>query len=110
MKITIEIPEWPEDEHKDWFIMAGQEQRAFFRHFEKKWHIKTTRCQNCGKCCMSLSSPYPLKENGDCLYLTDDGPGRWLCSNPLRPFVCVEGDRIANRMGKDTCFIRYDGE
>lgn len=110
MKIVIEIPDWPEDEYKDIFVMFGQEQRAFYRHFEKVWHVKTTKCSQCGKCCMNLSAPYPLKENGDCLFLGDDGPDQHPCTNPLRPFACIEGDRVMNRCGKNLCSIRYDGE
>jgi len=112
MKIEIEIPDFPEDEYKDVFIIKGTEQRAYYDHIEKKWHIKTSRCVQCGKCCRDLpKGQYLRKENKDCLFLTDVSEKVHPCAlGPVRPWPCIEGDPVKGKWGKDFCSIRYDGE
>ena len=116
MKIEITIPDWPDDEHKDFFLLAGSEQRAFYRHYEKKWHVKTVPCNQCGLCCMNLvdDGQYQLDEQGDCIHLDKSNDKVRPCKlGVMRPWPCVEGDLTANKENKklgNICCIRYDGE
>jgi len=112
MKIEIELPIHSGDENKDWFIIKGTEQVAYFTHREKVWHVKTSSCVQCGKCCMNLpKGQYPLDENKDCVHLGQDGPDKKPCRlGAMRPFSCIEGDPVKGTWGKDFCSIRYNGE
>jgi hypothetical protein len=112
MKIEIEIPEWAEDEYKDWFIISGSEQRAYFKHNEKKWHIKTKGCVMCGNCCVNLpKGQYELDAKGDCIHLGQDGDKRPCNLGIMSPWTCIEGDPTKGQWGKLAgCSIRYDGD
>lgn len=113
MKIILDLPEWPDDEHRDWYIIAGSEQRAYFKHNERKWHVKTSRCVMCGNCCVNLpKGQYELDAKGDCIHLGQDGPDKRPCKlGVMRPWPCIEGDPTKGQWGEQAgCSIRYDGE
>jgi TPP-dependent indolepyruvate ferredoxin oxidoreductase alpha subunit len=75
MKIELEIPDWVEKEARGIHIMAGIERVAYWLPWEKKWHIKTSRCSSCGKCCERMKCPF-LNEDKQC----SKGIERpWLC-------------------------------
>jgi hypothetical protein len=84
MKVSFDIPEWAGD--KSLYLMAGFETVAY-RHKDKPWMIKTSRCQSCGKCCENL----PIKgtdEFGTCRSLYQDGDKKLCKFGVARPFGC----------------------
>jgi len=111
MKIEIELPDWVDE--RDIYVMAGIELAAYKFAAEKKFHVKTSRCNQCGKCCeWSPQTPYyPSNPDGSCSKLIPDGPDKKVCSIAVyRPFPCAYGDPVMGRWSKDFCSIRYDGE
>jgi hypothetical protein len=110
MKINIEIPDWCDE--RNIYVMAGIELAAYKDFNEDKFHIKTSRCNQCGKCCVNLpKGQYPLDENGDCIQLDKRYDDIKPCKlGAMRPFPCCEGDPVKGQWGKDFCSIRYDGE
>jgi len=93
MKIEIEIPDWAQE--RAIYIMAGIELAAY-KIPGKKWKVKTSRCNMCGKCCMNLDPkkhPFPVI-NGRCVYLLKR-PGKeekYECGLRIsRPFRCCVG-------------------
>jgi len=106
MKIEIEIPDWCDE--RNIYVLAGIELAAYKDFNEDVFHIKTSRCIQCGKCCRDLrGKQYPLKENKDCLHLDEFGK----CSlGATRPLPCCEGDPVKGKWGRDFCSIRYDGD
>ena len=111
MKIEIELPDWVDE--RNIYVLAGIELAAYKNFNSEKWHVKSVRCDRCGKCCMQLKgTQYPKKENGDCLHLASDG-ALFTCSlGPMRPLPCNEGDPVKSEWekAKEFCCIRYDGE
>jgi hypothetical protein len=103
MKIEIEIPDWCDE--RAIRIMAGIELVAYKMPFEK-WKIKVSRCNMCGKCCMTSNIPYPLVD-GKCIHLKKR-PGnndRWECFLRIqRPFGCC----VATPQNIPECTVKYE--
>lgn len=112
MKITIDLPNWCKE--RDIFILAGIELAAFKFAREKKFHVKTTVCNQCGKCCMDLPKKathyFPKNEDGSCSMLIPDGHKRICSIADHRPFPCCTGDPVMYGRGMEFCSIRYDGK
>lgn len=90
MKIEIEIPDWTDERVIQ--IFAGMERIAYKYPWEDSFKIKTSRCNQCGKCCENLDSKHFFSViNGRCIYLERE-PGnnnKWVCSlNVGRPYTC----------------------
>jgi hypothetical protein len=107
MKLTVEILD--EFEDRAIYVMAGVELAAY-RLPSGEWQVKTSRCNQCGKCCKGLKKhSFPLID-GQCVHLKKE-PGnndQWLCGMALsRPFACCIG--IPNNMAD--CTEKYkEGE
>lgn len=112
MKVEIEIPDWCAERHL--FLMAGIELAAYKEAQEERWHVKSERCNRCGKCCQQISKDgqYPADENGDCANLIPDGDLLICALGAMRPLSCGEGDPVKSKWkgAKGFCCIRYDGE
>ena len=88
MKSKLNLPEWALGNNI--YIMSGIELVAYKIWNESHWMVKTNRCNMCGKCCMNLSEGQmaPILQ-GRCMYLLDQGDGRWICQlGPHRPVAC----------------------
>lgn len=115
MIVTVELPNFPEDEHRLIRVMSGIEERA--RKFPgKEWEIKTSQCNMCGKCCMNVPDDWVFGKNhetGHCINLVynagwDNGETKfgWLCGmGTSRPFSCSTGDEA----GQDHCSVKWSG-
>ena len=111
MKIRIDLPKWCDERHI--YIIAGTELAAYLHFGEKKFHIKTSKCNECGKCCMNLIKGHvPLDENKTCVHLGEDGEKKPCTLGAVRPWPCIEGDPVKGKWdgGKDFCSVRYDGD
>ena len=109
MKIQLDLQDWCDERHI--FVVAGTELAAYKDAFEDKFHVKTSRCNYCGKCCMDLPKGHvPLDENNNCVHLGEDGDKRPCKLGATKPLPCVEGDPVKSGWGKDFCSIRYDGD
>lgn len=98
MKVELELPEWTDDRHI--WVIGGQEPVACRIRIKKKdgtitrrWYIKTSRCNLCGKCCMNLDPDHLfVNENGTCQFLEDVGGGQLECHMPFgMPWGCLTG-------------------
>lgn len=92
-QLTINLPDWVEEEHRSIYVLAGIELVAY-RVPGESWKIKIGRCNMCGKCCMNLKKHvFPLID-GKCVYLQKE-PGNnpmWRCGLGIRrPFGCCVG-------------------
>ena len=111
MIIEIELPDWPEEEGRGLYILAGIEPIAI-KLPNQPWQVKTGRCSNCGKCCrdfkqetdifpafhVGVSSSLPV-----CDHLISDGP-KWVCALGLnRPFICCTSTRKI-----EGCTVKYE--
>jgi hypothetical protein len=106
----IVLGDWTHE--RNIYIVAGVELAAYKNFNENKLHVKTSRCVQCGKCCLNLpKGQYSLDENNDCVHLDKSGTGKKPCTlSMMRPFPCITGDPIIGKWGKEFCSIRYDGE
>lgn len=95
MKIEIEIPEWAQD--RNILVLAGFEFIGCIplKKGNSNYLMKTERCGRCGECC---KMPYlanlklPLKENGECEFLTQED-GLFSCGlGSTKPLACVCGE------------------
>ena len=91
MRIEIDIPDWAKE--RDIYVMAGIELAAY-KPAKGRWHIKTGRCNMCGKCCMNFkkgqtATPWKdMVKDGRCVHLVPDGD-RWMCGlGAARPWSC----------------------
>ena len=87
MKIEVTIPDWATERHL--YILAGIELVAF-KHVDKDWKVKISRCSMCGKCCEKLGCEH-LNNNKECDY------------NTARPWSCCIG--VSNIEGCTEEFI-----
>ena len=113
MKVTVELPDFPEDDRRLIRVMYGIEERA--KKFPgEDWKIKTSQCNMCGKCCMNVRDGWVFGKNpetGNCSHLIynagyDDGKTKfgWLCDmGTSRPFSCSTGDEA----GQDHCSVKW---
>lgn len=98
MEINITLPDWADE--REVTIFAGVEKIAFKSPTDTTWKVKTTRCSNCGKCCMDTPP------NGDpCIQLKRDGDKYFCKIAANRPFACLVGEVIIPE-----CSIRYEDQ
>ncbi len=107
MIVEIELPDFPEDEHRCIRVMSGIEERAK-KYPGKPWEVKTSQCNRCGKCCMSVADNWPWgkdPETGWCSHLVwNEGWKGYLCDfGAARPTSCSTGDDA----GKDYCSVEW---
>lgn len=111
--VSLTLPAWVSE--RDIYIIAGIELAAFKLAGEEKFHVKSSRCNECGECCENLPEKathyFPKNEDGSCSKLISDGPSKKICSIAgHRPIPCCASDPVMYGRGKDFCSIRYDGE
>ena len=85
MKINIEIPEWADERRIA--ILAGIELVAL-KNPGDKWLIKTSRCSQCGKCCMRIKK-LPDGTRTKCEHLEFDGSEYKCGFRGGRPYDCT---------------------
>ena len=89
MEIELELPDWATE--RNIRILAGVELVAVKLAHEKKFKIKTSRCNFCGKCCMDVRGDHLFgrdPETGNCRFLQKNGD-MYECSLGIgRPFSC----------------------
>lgn len=111
MKLTVELPAFPEDEQRIIRVMSGIEERAK-KYPGKSWQIKTGQCNLCGKCCMNVPDTWVWgvdPETGWCAHLVynegwNNGDTKlgYLCDfGSARPSACTNGDKA----GEDYCSV-----
>lgn len=116
MRVLVDFPEFPEDEHRVLRIMTGIEERAR-KYPGKPWQIKTVPCNQCGKCCHNVANGWKMgkdPETGHCAHLKynegwDNGTTSmgWLCDlGSMRPHSCSVGDEHE----KDYCCVQWRKE
>ena len=108
MQLTVDLPEWCDK--CNIYIMAGMELAAYKVYGEDVIHVKTARCNQCGKCCMNLPQTFFFnrKEDGSCEFLKMSKKGNYgTCSLGMaRPHICN-----VSRESKETrsyCSIEYE--
>jgi len=89
--IDVNIPDWAKG--RNLRIFAGIELLAYKRPTDEKWHVKVSRCNMCGKCCMNLPDYHYLREwrdpeTGNCKYLEKRGDTYECKLGMGRPFAC----------------------
>ena len=92
MELKINLPDFVNDHAL--YVFSGIELVAY-RNKDGKFHIKTGRCNMCGKCCTNFKRhSQPLTEDKTCIHLVKE-PGdnpRWKCGLGInRPFGCSVG-------------------
>ena len=87
--IELELPKWTKDKHI--YILAGIELAAY-KYLDDIWHVKTSRCSMCGKCC----------EKFGCEKLVKDGDKKICELGSDRPFSCCIGTS-----DKDYCTEKF---
>ena len=107
MRIELDLPDWIENHAI--YIMSGISLVAF-RNKDGKWNVKTSKCNRCGKCCMSLGDKHIFPTiNGQCIHLKKE-PGdndQWLCGLSIaRPFSCCIG--VPNKTEHPYCTEHYE--
>ena len=111
MKIEIEIPDWALEHHL--YLLSGTELVAIKYLEENEWKIKTSRCRQCGGCCLvhPKNNPhFPLNEDGSCSKLIEDGHKR-LCSLGMdKPLVCIVSRNCEKEYEQYGCTVTYNGE
>jgi hypothetical protein len=111
MRVEIDLPDWCNERHI--YVIAGTELAAYKEAQEGVFHVKTSRCNNCGLCCMGLPEGHvPTDGEGTCLYLARDGVKKICSLGATRPWPCIEGDPVKGKWAnaKSICSIRYDGD
>ena len=108
MIVEVDLPAFPEDEKRCIRIMSGIEERAR-KDPDKPWEIKTSQCNLCGKCCMTVADNWEWgkdPETGWCSHLEwNEGWKGYLCDfGAARPFSCSVGDEA----GEDHCSVKWD--
>jgi len=112
MKITVDLPDFLEDEHRCFRVMSGIEERA--RIYPDRVEIKTSQCNLCGKCCMSVPDDWTWgkdHETGWCSHLVynegwNNGTTKlgYMCDfGAARPSACSNGDRAEH----DWCSVEW---
>jgi len=82
----IKLPKWTDE--RNIYIFAGIE--IVMKRDLGEWYIKTERCNNCGKCCMSKPKGWTHGRNRkhDCKHLIFRA-NEYLCDlGADRPFFC----------------------
>lgn len=106
MKINIEIPDWAMDGFIT-VIVNAKELVAYKDHGkDQPWHVKQTRCNGCGYCCLTVGNggPFGANDEGACPKLVKNGD-RWECgAGHLFPQQCV---RSPNKRNAPECVITY---
>ena len=104
MRINLNLPDWPLEEGRGLYILAGVEPIAI-KLPNQPWQVKTGRCSQCGNCCEfkrttsseSFLSTYPKEGSPEvmlCKYLIPDGLTKRVCQLGLeRPFICCTATR-----------------
>ena len=105
MRIELDLPEWVDT--KNIHIFAGIEEVAR-KYKDAPWEIKTSRCSQCGRCCMNLPKSFPFRlPGGRCRYLEKEvgDNDRYLCGlKGCRPHNCG----IAQPIWQPECTVRYE--
>lgn len=108
MKLVIDLPDWCDE--RNIYVKAGIELVAYKLLGENKIHVKSSRCNMCGKCCENLPDgfPFPRKANGDCVNLEKSKRGDYgNCKLGLwRPHMCCVG--LEQKSKRDYCAIEYE--
>lgn len=110
MKVELELPDWVDERHI--FIVAGIEMVAYNLYGERKWYIKTGKCNMCGKCCNMPNGkyfPYPRTKDGDCVHLKKSVRGDYgECSlGTRRPWECCT-DLTQRKNDRPYCTVEYE--
>lgn len=100
MRINLKLPKWVEERHIR--IFAGIEEVAK-KLKGKRWQIKVSRCNMCGRCCMDVPDNWRhgKAENGWCknlIYYANE----YRCGVD-RPFFCCAGDHS----DEEYCSIKW---
>jgi MinD superfamily P-loop ATPase len=101
--MNFKFPKWTDK--RNIRVFAGIE--AIAKRENNIWHIKSERCDMCGKCCMNVPEKWSRgqnKETGNCLHLKFEA-NEHLCDLGLnRPFsCCAEGAE-----GEDFCSSKWE--
>ena len=79
MKIELEIPDWASGGFLR-IIHNNMETVAFKDHgADSPWMVKSSRCNNCGECCLDVHGLMPSDDEGRCIYLVKEG-GKYRCN------------------------------
>lgn len=107
MKIKIEIPDWADREN---LYLLSRTELVAFKMVGADWKIKYRRCNKCGRCCMvhpKEGAYFPLKSDGSCIHLVEDG-GDKICDLGMeKPMACVVGEPEGAEYKKFKCSIKY---
>lgn len=107
MRIVLDLPDWVNERHI--YVMAGIELAAYKLYGEDKFHIKTSRCSQCGECCMNLtqSAGVPIGQDGHCLHLIAIGSKNECDLRLYRPFGCSTGMQRKGEFDHPSCTVEY---
>jgi len=87
-KITIELPQWAWDEKGEKriiHVLAGIERIGYLDPKDGLLRVKTSRCSQCGRCCIKIGCEYLEKEPGmNSKYRCGKAMGHGL----MRPYNC----------------------
>lgn len=88
MKIELDLPKWAWNENGEKRIiniLAGIEKLAYLDPNDGILYIKTSRCSQCGRCCIRMNCEYLELEPGcDDKYRCNKVIGHGL----MRPYLC----------------------
>lgn len=62
-----------------------------YREAGKEWMVKSSRCNNCGECCLDVRGLMPSDDEGKCIYLVKES-GKWKCNAGGKKNVGCFGD------------------
>jgi hypothetical protein len=104
VKIDLDLPTVPDEAVL--YVLARIELVAY-KTIEGKWHVKTSKCSMCGKCCYNRrdNDPFPTID-GRCIYLqplkgTKD---KFVCSLGIhRPVACTVGHHEPEEAARLKC-------
>jgi len=105
--LNLELPGWAEDRRI--YIFLGRECYGI-REPGEGWHIKSARCNLCGKCC-EVDENWPLGTKiidgvRYCQHINKSGD-EWFCeAGSIAPFNCCKDKPL--KLAHPDCSIRYE--
>ena len=110
MKVELDLPDWVDERHI--YIVSGIEMVAYSLYGERKWYVKTDRCNMCGKCCTTSPKeylPFPRNEKGDCIHLRKSKKGDYgeCILGVNRPWVCCTDLTQKKKKRFKKCTVDY---
>lgn len=98
-RITLELPDYVENTN---ILVFSNFEYVARKMVNRKWEVKTVRCNHCGRCCHNLDEGnkrkgiLPITPEGHCANLEKRKDGGWWCAYHI-PIYCLTSNPSADK-------------